>query len=226
MADISVQKQLDEINSKMDFLLEYVERDRLKRQEMDDLVADLSIVGKDVFTSTIVELDKAGVELNSEDLTGLLIRLVRNLDNFNTLFDVLESGIDLAKDVTPILQQVGLDTIHQMGTLEEKGYFVFINGLIKIVDKVISHFGEEDLQLLEDNVVTILEIVKNMTQPDMLLAMNNALEIYKNLDTKNIPQYSWWKLFRTINSPEMKRGIGFVMTFLQKLSAEQTENNK
>mgnify|MGYP001546049551 CR=1 FL=1 len=55
----------------------------------------------------------------------------------------------------------------------------------------------------------------------MLTAINNAVSIYQNLDPKDTPEYSIWKVMRELNTPEMKRGIGFVITFLKKITEEQ-----
>ena len=79
----------------------------------------------------------------------------------------------------------------------------------------------DDVRLLADNVVTILETVKSLTQPDMLSAMNNAMKIYKNLETDEIEEYSIWRAFKEMRSPEMKRGIGFIITFLKNLTKEE-----
>jgi uncharacterized protein YjgD (DUF1641 family) len=88
------------------------------------------------------------------------------------------------------------------------------------MDNIISSYPPEDVRALADNVVTILDTVKNITQPDMLNAINNAVSIFKNLDTDNIQEYSLWKVFREMNTPEMKRGLGFIMTFMKNLSKE------
>ena len=60
----------------------------------------------------------------------------------------------------------------------------------------------------------------------MLTALNNAVSIYQSLDPKDAPQYSIWKVMRELNTPEMKKGIGFVITFLKKISEEQEIKNK
>ena len=88
----------------------------------------------------------------------------------------------------------------------------------KVMDNVVTHFSAEDVKLLADNIVTIMETVKSLTQPEMLKAMNNAIGVYQKLDTENIDEYSLWRALRELRSPEMKRGIGFVMTFLKNMS--------
>ena len=65
----------------------------------------------------------------------------------------------------------------------------------------------------------ILRTAKNLTQPDMLNAINNAVEIYKKVDFNSIEEFSPWKAFREINKPEMRRGLGFMIVFLRNLSA-------
>ena len=57
----------------------------------------------------------------------------------------------------------------------------------------------------------------------MLEAINNGLLVYKSMETKDVKEYSMWKAFRAMNSPEMKRGLGFMITFMQKLSKSLNE---
>ena len=218
MTEIAMQDQINEINRKLDIVLEEVNRQRLKREEVEDLVADVSVIGKDMFANSVQALDKAGVELDYEALSSLLIRFVRNIDTFNQMFEMLESANDLLKDLSPIVNQVGIDAIHQMSELERKGYFDFFREAKGIMDNIVGHFPPEDVRSLADNTVTILETVKSMTQPDMLSAMNNALMVFKSMDTKEIEEYSMWRAFRTMNSKEMRKGIGFMISFLKKLS--------
>jgi len=141
------------------------------------------------------------------------------------MFEMMESVNDLAKDVSPILHQMGLDGIHMMNEFEQKGYFEFMKETMNIFDNVVAHFSAEDVKLLADNVVTILETVKNLTQPDMLKAINSGLIVYKSIEIEDVEEYSMWKAIRAMNSKEMKRGIGFMITFLQNI-AKETEKAK
>ena len=223
--NLTIEQQLAEVNRKLDMVMEELHYQRMKRIEAEDLISDLSHVGKDLFTTTVLKLDNAGVQLDYEKLSGFGLKLLRNLDTLNRMVELMESADDLMKDLSPILHQVGLDTIHKLHEFEAKGYFTFIKELSLVMDKVVEHFKEEDIRALSDNIITILETVKSLTQPDMLNAVNNAVSIYKNMDMKNIPQYSIWKVIRELNTPEMKKGLGFMITFLKNLSSENTEKN-
>jgi uncharacterized protein YjgD (DUF1641 family) len=221
MTEQKIQFQIDEINKKLDLILEEIFLQRQNREATKDLLEDLSIIGKDIFKNTVIELDKAGVELQGEAVAGMGIRLIRNIDNINDFLDTLESINDFLKDASPIAQQVGLDAIQKLHKLEQKGYIDFFRELMKVLDNIVVGFSKEDVKALADNVVTILNTVKSMTQPDMLEALNNGVKVYKSMDTKNIPEYSLWKAFREMQSPEMRRGLGFMITFLKNLVKEE-----
>ena len=220
-----VQDQINAINQKLDIVLEEITIQKQKRQEIEDLVTDLSIIGNDMFKASVDELDHAGVELDSEALKSLFFKLLRNVGTLNELVEMMESATDLAKDAAPIIHQLGLQGISQMNELEKKGYFEFIKELFTVVDNVVTHFSKEDIRLLAENVVTILETIKNLTQPDMLGAMNNAVNIYKKIETHDIQEYSLWKAFKEMRSPEMRKGIGFMITFLKNIADESSDGS-
>jgi len=224
MSEQHIQSQIDEINRKLDIILEEVSAQRASRETVEDLIDDASIIGKDIFKNTVTKLDKAGVELDTDAIEGIAIKLIRNVGNINEFLETLESAQDFIKDVSPILHQVGLDAVHKMHELEEKGYFDFVREFGSMMDNIVTHFSQEDVRALADNIVVILETFKNLTQPDMLKAINNAVVIYKNLDMEDVEEYSLFKAMKELRKPEMKRGIGFLVTFLKRLN-EVPENH-
>ncbi len=224
MTDKNLQVQIDEINQKLDLVLLYVNEQRLKSERMEDLVTDVSIIGKDLFNSTVYELDNQGIELDVEEIKVLVFKLIKNAGNFTRVLEMFESTVDFTLDAGPIAREVIIDLIKKLHEFERKGYFEFFRELYRIMDNIITHYSEEDVRLLAENVVTILDTVKNLTQPEMLKAMNNAVNIYKNLGTDNIEEYSLFKALREMRSPEMRRSIGFIISFLKNLSKENSEN--
>ena len=203
----------------MDLLLEYVNQQRLKSEAVEDLIADGAIIGKDIYDSAVQALEDQKVEIHPEELQETGIRLLRNIQNFNLMLDGLESVTDLLKDLAPIGNELMLDATKKLHEFESKGYFEFLNELGRVVDNIVTHFSTEDIRALADNIVTIMETVKNLTQPEMLQSLNNAVRIYGNMDIDNAPQYSVWKLMREMNQPEMKKALGFFVTFMKNLSA-------
>lgn len=226
MAKDNMQEQINEINRKLDLVLDEVMAQRETRQSLEDLTSDLTIVGNDVFKSTVAELENAGVELDGEAVKQLVLKLIRNVGTLNETFEMLESVNDLIKDVTPVLTQTGLDGINMMHQLEQKGYFDFFRESTKVIDNIVNHFTAEDVKMLADNIVTILETVKELTQPEMLKAINSGVVVYKNIDVTDVPEYSVFKAIKVMNSREMRRGIGFMITFLKNIAKETEKKIK
>lgn len=218
-----MQEQINKLNQKMDIILEEITIQKQKRQEVEDLVTDLSIIGNDLFKASVDELDHAGIDLDTEALKNLFFKLLRNVGTLNDMVEMIESASDLARDAAPIVHQMGLEGINQMHAMEQKGYFEFFKEFFKIADNIVTHFSKDDVRLLAENIVTILETIKSLTQPEMLGAMNNAISIYKNIETQDIEEYSLWNAFRELRSPEMRKGIGFMITFLKNIAKNSEE---
>jgi len=99
-----------------------------------------------------------------------------------------------------------IDLSKKMNGLEQKGYFDFIAALGKAMDKIVLNTSAEDIDRLTDNIVLGLNTVKNMKQP--------------------IPSYSIFRLMREMNSAEMKKVFGFIITFIKSYSQANKISNK
>jgi len=219
-----IQKQINEMNEKLDTVLHHVNQQRLKSEMVDDFLSDASIITKDAWDSTVKELDDQGVELNVDDIKQLSIKLIKNIGNFTQMIELFESFNDLAKDVGPITKEVGIDTIKKLHEFEQKGYFEFFRELTMVMDKIVENYSPEDIRALANNMGTIMEIARGLTQPEVLNSVNHAVNVYQEMDKENVEEYSMWKTFRTLNSKEMKKGMGFIMTFMKELSQENNQN--
>jgi len=224
MADNTTQ-QIAELNQKVDTILEYVNQQRLKSQAIDDLVADVSIIGKDAYDSTVKALDEHEVVLDPDQLRELGIRVAQNIGNFNALLDTMGSMMDLLKDVGPIANEVIIDTTKKLHEIEQKGYFEFLKEFGAVIDNIVTHYGVNDVRMLADNVVTILDSVKNLTQPEVLKSIDTAVKVFSNMETQDVPEYSIFKVMREINKPEMKKAWGFLFTFMKNMSRMDQKNN-
>jgi uncharacterized protein YjgD (DUF1641 family) len=224
MAEHTTQ-QIAELNQKVDMILEYVNQQRLKSQAMDDLVADVSIIGKDAYDSTVKALDEREVVLDPDQLRELGIRVAQNIGNFNTLLDSMGSAMDLLKDVGPIANEVIIDTTRKLHEFEQKGYFDFFKEMGVVIDHIVTYYSVKDVRMLADNVVSILDIVKNLTQPEMLKSIDTWVKVFSSMETEDVPEYSIFRVIREINKPEMKKAWGFLYTFLKNIS-RSSENKQ
>lgn len=218
MDTLTLEQRVEAMDAKMDILLDYINEHRLRNQMYEDLIADVSKVGKDIYDTAVTELDRQSVEIDPAALSILLTKLLKNLPNIGKALDLFESGFDLAKDAGPIVNEVIIDFSKKLHELEQKGYFAFFGEASSIVDNIVTHFSPQDVRLLADNIVNILETMKSLTQPEMIHAIGNAVQVFNSVEHKDIPSYSLFKAMREFNKPEMKRAIGFIMVFLKNLS--------
>ena len=225
MEEKTLQVQITELNQKVDLLLEYVNQQRLKTNEVEDLISDLSIVGKDMYDTAVEDLDNRMVHLDLDEVKGLMLRVLRNIDNMNKFLELFESMTDLIKDASPILNEVIIDFSKKLHELDQKGYIEFFSEAGKIFDNIIIHYKPDDVKELAENIVTIMDTVRSATQPEMMTAINNGLKIYGSMEMDNVPEYSIFKVFREMNKPEMKRALGFFVTFMKNMAAETNKNS-
>lgn len=219
-----LQEQIDGINRKLDVILEEIKLQQRHRREMDDLKDDLMRVGKDVYQTAVVELEEVHDYIQTGDILYLFKKLLRNINNLTKMFETLENTRDFVQDFTPISRELFIDFMNKLDEFDRKGYFAFIKELNKVGDKVVTSFSVEDVKNLGDNIVTILNTVKNLTQPDMLHVINNAVAVYKKLDIEVEKDISLISLLKELNTPEMKRGLSFAIKFLKSVAEQQSTN--
>ncbi|GMU96650.1 MULTISPECIES: DUF1641 domain-containing protein [Ignavibacterium] len=226
MDDNRIQIQLDEINKKLDFILGEIDLQRKHRLEIQGLKEDLTRVAKDVYLTSIEELEQVHDYIKTGDILHLFKKLLRNINNLTKLFEQLENLGDFLKDFSPISKEMAIDFMHKLDELDRKGYFTFIKETQNILDHIVTSFTVEDVKALGDNIVTILNTVKNLTQPDMLHTINNALNVYKKLDIEVKEDISLIKLIKELNHPETKKALYFSLQFLKSLSSINQNGNK
>ena len=224
MNEKNTQNQIDNINRKLDLILEEIELQKRHRREMEDLKDDLMRVGKDIYNTTVEELEEVHDHIQTGDMLYLGKKLLRNINNITATFEMMESAKDFMEDFTPISRELAIDFMNKMDEFDRKGYFDFIRELNKGLDNVVESFSVEDVKALGDNLVTILNTIKSLTQPDMLQAVNNAVSVYKNLDIEIKDDVSLFSLIREMNKPETRKGMAFAVKFLQNLTNKKDNN--
>ncbi|RME68924.1 MAG: DUF1641 domain-containing protein [Verrucomicrobia bacterium] len=216
-----LNERIEALDRKLDLVLEELEHSRRIRREVEELKDDLARIGKDMFGTVVHELEDVAPFVRTGDFADLLKRLLRNTNTLNDLLIQLESARAFFEDASPLVRSGFSELLGRLDEMDRKGYFAMGRELARAVDNVVASFSVEDVRLLAENLVAILETVKNLTQPEMLQAINNAVEVYKNIDFDTVEEYSLWKAFREINRPEMRRGLGFMIAFLRNLSAHR-----
>lgn len=120
---------------------------------------------------------------------------------------------ELVDEFSPILKEMmGVGTA-KLAVLEKRGYMGFARQMGRMTDKIVTSFDEKDLELLGDNVVSILETVRGITQPEVLQVVNEAMGAIQDADSAK-PQGLFGMLKKT-RDDETKKGLAVVLQMLK-----------
>lgn len=223
MDEEKIQRQLEDISRKLEIVLEEIELQKRHRREMDDLKDDLMRVGKDLYQTAVVELEEVHDHISTGDMLYLGKKLLRNVNNITKMFEQVENAKDFIEDFGPVSRELFIDVMNKLDQFDRKGYFHFMKELSNAMDNIVTSFTIDDVKNLSDNVVTILNTIKSLTQPDMLQTINNAISVYKNLNIEVSEKVSMVSLLKEMNSPDLRRGLAFAIQFLKNLANQQAQ---
>jgi len=142
----------------------------------------------------------------------------RHRETLNATYEQLESLRDFLRDAAPLARESFLGLMEKMDELDRKGYFAFIRESGEILDHVVTSFSVDDVKKLGENIVTILTTVKNLTQPEIMHTINNALTVYNSVDVQVPGNVSLYSLLRELNTPEAKKGLTYAIRFLKAVA--------
>ena len=217
--DNHLEQQLLEIRERLDFLTEYVRAEQRRQREMTELKQDLALIAKDVFQAVVVELEEVGGHFDTQDLLFLVKKLLRNTRNLNKMLDQVESVAGFLEDAKPLGKEVFSELLENLNEFDRKGYFEFLKAVLQIFDKIVTSFTAEDVALLRDNIVSILLTLKNLTQPEVLKSLNNAVSFFQKMDVAVEKDVSFIALMKEFRNPEVRRGIAFLLAFAKNMAS-------
>lgn len=213
-----ILQQLASIQDQLSFITNEIEKQRRTRIELEELKDDLNRIVGEVFHAAVTELDEVAQHVESRDIIFLLKKLLRNTRHLTKLMDQMEGIADFARDATPITKELFQEIMTTLDEMDRKHYFEFFSEFVKIIDTVVTSFSIEDVRHLRENIALILTTVKNLTQPEMLTTVNNALGFYKKMDIMVEKEIGYWKILKELRDPETRRGIAFTIQFLKNMA--------
>lgn len=217
-AILELNQKLDRLVTQVEFLTEEAQRQKRRQQEFDELKDDLIPIGNDLFKLTVTQLEEIQQYVQLEDMLRLIKRLARNTRNIEQMLDQMESLTEFVSDAGLLSQEAFLTVMKQLDEMDRKGYFVFLQGGLDMVDRVVSSFTEDDVQQLADNVVLILQTVKEMTQPEIMTMLKNTAETAQSSEPVDTSLFS---IVKQLNDPSVRTGLAKTLTVLKTVGERQ-----
>ncbi len=106
---------------------------------------------------------------------------------------------------------------------QARGYFGFARSGGRVVENIVSSFDEDDVEALGDNVVLMLETLRDLTQPEILRLLRQTAGSVSHLDGPVTgPPPSTFALLKELRDPEVRRGLARMLELLRGIGADET----
>ncbi len=226
MDEKTIQSKIDNLNDKIDIILQEIDLQRKQRQEIEDLKEDLLRVGVDMYETAVDELEEMHDQINTGDIFYLFKKLLRNVNNITKSLEQIENLKDFLSDFGPVSRQMTIDFMDKLDELDRKGYFDFFRELNRALDNIIKSFAVDDVKSLAEHSPIIIRTAKNLTEPALLNKINRTIETIKNSDINNKNDVSFFKLLSELNSKEVRNGLALAINILKIISSENQQLKK
>jgi len=221
MSNEPIEQQLTEIQSKLDNLVDEIEEHRRHRLEMDELKADLTVVAKDVFATTVKELEDVAPFVNTGDFLDLMKRLLRNTRTISGVVEKTEGSLDFVEDAFPIGKEMFHDLMLRLDEFDRKGYFALLQSLGSTLDKLVEKLPPEELTKITDRVVIPgIELASKLADLNLLPALSRSVDEFNNQSPDAFDDFTSWKAYKKSRKTEMRRALGRTLHFLESFSRE------
>ena len=189
-------QDLEQINTKLDTLLIYMEEQQSRQRAMEELRDDMIPIANQMVKLTIDELAEIGTEFKAEDLLFLVKRLLRNTRLLINLVDQLEGVMGLADEASLLGKQVFNTLVEKLDEYEHKGYFQLASEGMQVVDLLVQEISPQDVQALGDTMLrsvktlrepapekapSMLGLLAQMNDPEVRIGLSRMLNVMKTL---------------------------------------------
>jgi uncharacterized protein YjgD (DUF1641 family) len=210
-----LEEKLDALTEQVHYLAQSARDAQLRRSQWDELRTDLTPIAGEAFQAISRELDDVREFVEPSDLWRLAKRVARNTENLERMFEQLESLSDLGAEVVPLGRDMFLGAMGSLDEMERKGYFTFARSGMGVLDRVVTSFTQEDVDQLGDNIVLILNTVKEMTQPEVMQMLQRTAHEVREAEVEEI---GLLKLMWRMRRPAVRRGLSRVLNVLESLA--------
>ncbi|NNC75599.1 MAG: DUF1641 domain-containing protein [Acidimicrobiia bacterium] len=213
-----LEEKIDALTDQVSLLqMEAVESQR-RRQQWDELRDDLAPVAEGLMARATDEF--AALEIDTDAITHTLRTLLSNIEIIERLvtrLDTIEQLLSATGEIAPSAVE---KLIEGLGQFQERGYLDFARGGVEVADRIVTSFDYEDIHALGDNVVLILNTVKEMTQPEVMHMLRRTATAARADAPKELGIFG---MMREMRDPAVKRGMGRLVGLLHSLG-ETNEN--
>ncbi len=213
MATATVEDRIGELDRKLDFIVEELSHLKRVRNSAEDLVADLTLVGKDAMKDAVESLGSAA--LRPEEILQLVKSVLIDARLLQNALQQLESAADFIQDAGPLARDLFHQAVVGCQRLDEKGYFTAVAAGTRVADALIQSHSREDWKQVEASVPQLVGFLRELTRPEVLQALEAIIHGFGRVQATMNVDKSVVQLVRDVNTPDARRGIAILVEFLK-----------
>ncbi|MDF1522602.1 MAG: hypothetical protein P1P87_07265 [Trueperaceae bacterium] len=121
---------------------------------------------------------------------------------------------ELVTDATPVMRQFMGSTTERLDAMDLRRALEFAGAGMGVVDRIVNAFDRQDVEALGENVVLMLQVVREMTQPEILgLLRQTATWAHEHPAPAEPP--TLLSLAARLRKPEVRAGLDRVLSLLE-----------
>ena len=167
----------------------------------------------------IVQLADVESDFQLEDLTFLIKKVMRNINNFSFALDQLKNLIDFAMTAEPLLKSTVPEMILFLDEMEQKRVFKMMRMAVETLKKVGETYTEKDLEQISEGAVKLVGIAKKLTSPEAIDLLDKAADIPAAVDLSKARPAGPFGMLWAMGNSEVKQGFGVLLELTKGLSA-------
>ena len=220
MTGAVTEDRIAELDRKLDFIVEEIAHLKRVRNSAEDLVADLTLVGKDAMGDAVEALGSAA--LRPDEIVQMFKGVLIDARLLTDALQQLESAADFVQDAQPIVRDLFRRAIAGSQQLQEKGYFEAAAAGVRIGDALVQSHSLVDLKQVEASVPQLVGFLRELTRPEVLQALEAIIHGFGRVQATMNVDKSLLQLVRDMNSPDARRGIAILVEFLKVVGSRTT----
>ena len=217
MTGAVTEDRIAELDRKLDFIVEEIAHLKRVRNSAEDLVADLTLVGKDAMGDAVEALGSAA--LRPDEIVQMFKGVLIDARLLTDALRQLESAADFVQDAQPIVRDLFRRAIAGSQQLQEKGYFEAAAAGMRIGDALVQSHSLVDLKQVEASVPQLVGFLRELTRPEVLQALEAIIHGFGRVQATMNVDKSLLQLVRDMNSPDARRGIAIIVEFLKVIGS-------
>lgn len=220
----TVEERLDAISGQLSAIAAELDAMRKRRDTLDEFRATVAPIADEAYQLAARELEKLTADGTVDDVVRLVRRLVASAGALERGLAAADTMASLAGEAAPLTGEAFAALTARLAEYDRKGYFEFMRHAAGVLDRVVTSFDGADIDQLGDNVVLILQTVKEMTQPEVMTMLRRTASAVQSqqhvIDQGEEGVPSLRTLMRKLRNPEVRRGLARAIDMLQIVAAD------